>query len=162
MITSTLTVLSLWYGATFEMEFAELLYTLLSPVGGTGQSTLSQILFACIPPVALLLVLYTVAAVLLFRWNNRFCRVMRRVCAWMILLGMVGSLIFTVLTFRIPQYVETRMGHTLIYDDYYIDPDDVSIVDADGKQKNLICIYLESMETTYASREVGGMQSVHN
>ncbi len=162
LITSTLTVLSLWYGATFEMEFAELLYTLLSPVGGTGQSTLSQILFACIPPVALLLVLYTVAAVLLFRWNNRFCRVMRRVCAWMILLGMVGSLIFTALTFRIPQYVETRMGHTLIYDDYYIDPDDVSIVDADGKQKNLICIYLESMETTYASREVGGMQSVHN
>lgn len=41
----------------------------------------------------------------------------------------------------------------------YVDPERVSITDEDGNAKNLILIYLESMETTYASTDVGGAQS---
>lgn len=162
IFSSTLLSLSVWYGATFDMEFAELLYTLLSPVGGTGQSTLSQIFSACLPPVLILLALYVAVAVLLLYFNNRTTRTLRRIGAWFCLIAFFLSSVFAVQTFRIPQYVERQMGHTLIYDDYYVDPEDVEIVDEDGNPKNLICIYLESMETTYASVDAGGKQPIHN
>ena len=45
-----------------------------------------------------------------------------------------------------------------IYEEYYVDPSDVRIT-SKGKTKNLILIYLESMETTYASLEDGGKQT---
>ncbi len=45
-----------------------------------------------------------------------------------------------------------------LYSSEYIDPDDIRITAKDGRAKNLIFIYLESIETTYASIEVGGKQ----
>ena len=45
-----------------------------------------------------------------------------------------------------------------MYETDYVDPDAVNITDKDGNARNLIYIYLESMETTYASKEVGGEQ----
>lgn len=46
-----------------------------------------------------------------------------------------------------------------IFEKEYVDPLSVNISDNDGNAKNLICIYLESMETTYASKAVGGAQA---
>ncbi len=54
-------------------------------------------------------------------------------------------------------YFATRFSSTKIYEEYYVDPDDVEIK-ADGDERNLIYIYLESLETTYASEDVGGHQ----
>lgn len=48
------------------------------------------------------------------------------------------------------------------YENYYVDPDSVNITDKDKNAQNLICIYLESMETTYASIEDGGAQETVN
>ncbi len=45
-----------------------------------------------------------------------------------------------------------------IYEDEYVDPDEVAITDRDGNAQNLIYIYLESFETTYASKAAGGAQ----
>lgn len=49
-----------------------------------------------------------------------------------------------------------------IFEHGYIDPKKVAITDKDGNAKNLICIYLESMETTYGSMDAGGAQKVIN
>ncbi len=49
-----------------------------------------------------------------------------------------------------------------LYKSEYVNPDDVQITDKDGNARNLIYIYLESMETTYASQEVGGLQASNN
>ena len=46
---------------------------------------------------------------------------------------------------------------TSLYEDEYVDPRQVSVTAA-GPTRNLIYIYVESMETTYASREDGGFQ----
>lgn len=48
------------------------------------------------------------------------------------------------------------------YENYYVDPNTVEITDNDHNAKNLICIYLESMETTYASKLDGGEQEKIN
>ena len=49
-------------------------------------------------------------------------------------------------------------GTTGFYEEYYIDPEEVAIT-SDGKTKNLLYIYVESMESTYASVEDGGRQA---
>ncbi len=153
--------LSLWYQNTFDIEFSELLYTLMAPVGGTGQSTLSQIFSACLPPVLLLMVLYVVGAILL-SGRGRVRRILRRVCAWLCLLALFCSAVFALVAFRIPRYISQTLGYSTVYEDYYVDPDDVRIYDTDGKKKNLIYIYLESMETTYLPTELGGAQEMNN
>lgn len=147
-----------WYTMTFDLEFKELLYTLASPLKGTGQSTVSQILSACLPIVLPLVALYVVAVLLLekkLRW-----RYAKRIDACFCACLLVCSLVFSVFALRIPAYVKALTEKTTIYEDYYVAPDSVAIT-ANGKTKNLIYIYLESMETTYASNKQGGAQAVN-
>jgi len=54
---------------------------------------------------------------------------------------------------------ETEAGPRGFYETYYVDPDSVKITDKDRNAKNLIFIYLESMETTYTLESLGGSQT---
>lgn len=53
------------------------------------------------------------------------------------------------------EYIESRRNPSTFYQDYYTDPDTVTI-EFPEKKKNLIYIFLESMETTFFSEEEGG------
>ena len=55
-------MVGIWYINTYDLEFKELLYTLASPLKGTGDGTMKQILSACVPPVLVLAALYIAAA----------------------------------------------------------------------------------------------------
>lgn len=58
---------------------------------------------------------------------------------------------------KLPEYIKNMSSQTAIYNDDYVSPDKVSIAFPESK-RNLIYIYLESMETTFLSRELGGSQ----
>ena len=147
-----------WYAMTFDLEFKELLYTLASPLKGTGQSTVAQVVSACLPVVLFLVALYVVATLLLEKTIRR--RYAKRIGAVFCACLLTSSLIFSVFALRIPGYLKALTEKTTIYEDYYVDPDTVAIT-ANGKPKNLIYIYLESMETTYAAKRDGGTQAVN-
>ncbi len=149
--------LSVWYNLTFNISFSDLLFTLLSPLGGTGGSMVSDILTACLPPVILLTVGYVVAAVLLWPQTRRRI-VIKRIGAILCVVALLASAVYGLFAFRIPEYLKTIGETTLLYDTEYVDPSTVSITDRDNNAKNLIYIYLESMETTYASLAEGGKQ----
>ena len=51
-------------------------------------------------------------------------------------------------------YLKTRMQNTTIYDDEYVDPSKVDITMS--KKRNLILIYVESLETTDLNKKNGG------
>ena len=156
LLGCALLVVGIWYINTYDLEFKELLYTLASPLKGTGDGTMKQILSACVPPVLVLAALYSAVAVLLFKkW--KFNRILRRVGALLCCVLLILSTVFSLFAFRIPGYITALMDKTTIYEDWYVDPDTVSIT-SDGKTKNLIYVYMESMETTYASTDVGGRQ----
>lgn len=57
---------------------------------------------------------------------------------------------------------ESETGPLGFYETYYIDPNSVQITDKDKNAKNLIVIYLESMETTYLPISEGGSQETVN
>ncbi len=145
-----------WYALSFDLEFKELLYTLASPLKGTGQSTVFQILCVCLPAAGIFGWLFIWVAKCLWRPQKRFF-LWRRIGAVFCVLLLVSSFVYSAFALRIPAYVRSLSEQTTIYEDYYINPDDV-LISANGKTKNLIYIYLESMETTYASVEDGGAQ----
>ena len=163
VLSSAFFVLSIWYINVFNVEFKELIYTLLSPLKGTSSSMVSQILWTCLPWVFLVVALYVVGAVCFYRFF--YCRkprgkLIRRIAVSASALLLVISMVATVFSFRIPAYIAACLDSTTIYEDYYVDPNDV-LITANGKTKNLIYIYVESLETTYASVADGGMQEVN-
>lgn len=146
-----------WYSLTFDLEFKELLYTLASPLKGTGQSTLALIFGVCLPIVLVLSGLYVLVVWLIKRKGRELSRLQKGIWASACSLLLCASLVFSVFALRIPGYVEALSQKTTIYEEWYVDPESVAIT-ANGKPKNLIYIYLESMETTYASLTDGGAQ----
>ncbi|MBQ9797911.1 MAG: LTA synthase family protein [Clostridia bacterium] len=161
LAASVLAVLALWYDNTFDMSFAELLYTIMAPLGGTGESTVSNIISSCLPTVIVLGASYLLFVIALWA-DTRACRILRRAGALFCALALVASSAYAAHAFRIVEYIRLSNGETLIYDEHYVDPDEVEIVDRDGEARNLIYIYLESMETTYASVADGGEQAENN
>lgn len=156
---AAIATVSTWYAKNFDIEFKELLYTLASPLKGTGNGTMWLIVKSCVPPVLALMAGY-VLFVYFFCFRHRSYVWCRRVGAVFCVVLLLGSLFNAYHALRIPAYLELRKEQTTIYEDYYVSPDKVAIT-ADGEKKNLIYIYLESMETTYASVEDGGAQTVN-
>lgn len=65
------------------------------------------------------------------------------------------SLWFLLSNFGVAAYVRSLTDSGRIFEEKYVDPETVNLVFPD-KKRNLIYIYLESMENTLASRESGG------
>lgn len=55
------------------------------------------------------------------------------------------------------RYVDMKLHSSTIYEEYYVKPES-SIISFPEKKRNLIFIYVESMENSYASKDVGGSQ----
>ena len=185
--------LAIWYKKNFGISFKELIYTILSPLKGTGEGTINQIVGAALPFVVAAAAVYLVACVPLYlrkpidrivrdlklRRRNRFLyrierdnwlryderrsafflcqRLWRRIGGAAILLLLVFSLVFSVFVLGIPEYLSLLRQKTTIYEDHYVSPDDVKI-EPNGKPKNVVWLYLESMETAAASVQDGGAQ----
>lgn len=176
-VSSILWGVSVWLGMTFNINFQEILYTMTSPLVGTDPGVVFKCLRACLPHIclsALFILLAWVIVVLQRRVSARIFFQFRgkRRQADLLLLARRGMTVVSLLALcwafralyvhlKVGQYIELRRNPTTIYEELYVDPADVSIT-APEQKKNLIYIYLESMETSYASVEAGGLQPEHN
>lgn len=71
------------------------------------------------------------------------------------LIGFVLCIIYGLWRIELPQYILNQFRTTDLYDRFYVDGRNVKITFPE-KKRNLILLYVESMETTYTSRENGG------
>ncbi len=152
---------SLWYDLTFDLRFSDLLSTMISPLEGMGAATVWHILIYCLPLTLLLEAAYIAAVLILWKKDN-VRNIIRRIGAVLCVIALLLSSTYSFFAFRAPEYFTIGDQSTDIYETDYIDPKEVEISDKDGNAQNLICIYLESMETTYASKELGGAQDKIN
>lgn len=158
--SSVIISVAVWYNATFDITFNDLLYTMLSPIGGTGESTLSHIFGDCIPPVVALMIVFAVITALLWKDTPKR-KIIRLICIILCPIFLISSVVYAIYAFKIPEYLSVSLVSSELYEREYVDPDSVEITDKDGNARNLIYIYLESMETTYASVEDGGEQEIN-
>ena len=153
--------LSIWYKINFDIKFNDFLFTLLSPLAGTGKSTVIEVLNASLMPALIALIPYGIF-IFFTRTGIHLYKLLRKIGAITVLVAMVFSLVFGAFALRIPEFLKSYGEKSLIYEERYVDPSSVAITDSDQNARNLIYIYLESMETTYASKADGGSQGKIN
>lgn len=67
----------------------------------------------------------------------------------------VAAFSYLLSTLSFYEYLKAQFGSTKIYETEYVDPEKVNLKFPD-KKRNLVYVYLESMENTVASKENGG------
>ena len=60
-------------------------------------------------------------------------------------------------TLYIPEFIESQLTRSTFFEEAYVDPRSITLTFPEEK-RNLVYIYLESMESTYLSKELGGNQ----
>jgi len=182
LIGLSMLVAVIYYKNTYNVSLSALIYTMVSPLKGTDTGIVTGALKVCLPPIVLGFVLFLIIF-LISRKRSAKARVKveeegdvekgkkrkRRVSGWAVvkvfcivlsIIFFVGSAIYGYIALDFHTFIKSYTDKTTIYEDRYIKPD-LSMITSEGKTKNLIYIYLESMETTYASLADGGRQEVN-
>ncbi len=162
-----------WSKKTFNMSANELINVLTGPVEGTGQGMIAEILTGLGIPLLLVLL-----AVVLLSTGDRLLggrlgkrpeerkravkayRSAHRLAAFLGAVFLLFGAVYTNYTYDLIDYYALKGSQTTIYEDRYADPHSVAVT-APAQKKNLIYIYVESLETAYASEEEGGSQPVN-
>ena len=138
-----------WSNLTMD----ELVFHLMAPLEGTNEAMIREYLNMCIVPAVLMLIL---AVILFVTWHKK------KIYFAFMGVGMAASLVVSVKVVRgawdkldVGDYVESQGEYSTFIDDNYVNPMDVTLSFPE-KKRNLIYIFLESMETTFADEENGG------
>ena len=164
-----------------ELDFATVLYQISSPLRGTSEGVISQYLHTALYPtitifviVELLWILYTKIFVKLQigltvrigKWNREIVfktinnskvrkYAERLICGALVFV--MGILVWSKSNaVGIPVYISSITDSSTIFEEEYVSPEmvDINFVE----KKNLIFIFLESMETTYMDKASGGQK----
>lgn len=139
-----------WTSLTMD----ELVYHLTTSLEGTNTDMIKAYCNQCVVPTVLVLVL----AIMLVLANRKKEKVFRRIIVLLIVaaVGTAGTTIgITWNILDIGSYLKGQSRYSTFIDDHYVDPESVKITFPE-KKRNLIYIFLESMEMTYADQKDGG------
>ena len=142
-----------WYIRTYgDLGFDSILYTVFSDLGGVQSGLIISFCLKAVVPALLL----AAAGVLTLSQlgKTRLQLVLTRVTALALSLLMVTQAAFTT---GLPEYVYGLFHETPVFDQYYVQPT-AENVKFPQEKRNLIYIFLESMEISYLSEEQGGGQ----
>ncbi len=139
-----------WNGLTIE----EVIYHLTSPIEGTDRDIIRRFVLNCVLPGAAVIAVAAVVLVILWKKRRRFGRAAAAICGGTACILAV-SLVYLWTSLDVSAYIKNQITDSTFIQDHYVDPADVDLTFPE-KKRNLIYIYLESMETTYTDTENGG------
>jgi len=148
-----------WFVTIYgRIGFDSILYTLGSSLDGMDPKLLLQYLLQACLPCILSTGLVSVLAFCLplkkkgkYETGPHFRAGSVRFCAVLVLI----LLCIAAFDCELVEYIQDQLSDTSLYESYYTDPTLISISFPEEK-RNLIYIMLESMETSYLSKELGG------
>lgn len=138
-----------------KLQMDELVYQLTSSIEGTGGGMIQQFIYSVLLPAMVFLGLIIGALVFLARSGKRVRKFGK--CA----LNVVGVICLTVSSvlfcrrLNVLAYLENQKSGSDFIERNYADPSEVNMTFPE-KKRNLVMIYLESMEMTYADEKSGG------
>ena len=145
-----------WMFRTWNhLSMDELVFHLQSPLEGTNTEMVQEYLSECLAPALMVFLAVVIVAVVSSKKKWRYRYFSNGVILTVLLLVAGGSIYTTVQKLDVDGYMESKGSYSEFIDTYYVDPADVTITFPEQK-RNLIYIFLESMETTYADQENGG------
>ena len=156
---------SKWYISIYgDTGFDSIWFTLTNGIAGAGQGIVNDYLIKGLLPAVL--VSAALNFILFFVPKRKFAvnikgklisfYPFKKWLSSVLCLIISFALIFTASnTVGLSGYVSVSLSQSRVFDDEYKSPNDVYIT-FPAKKRNLIYIFLESMETTYLSKDVGG------
>ena len=167
---------SFWCQINFGfVPLDQLIFTLKVPMDGANMSLVPDFIIKCVPvslAVALLLTLlgvrWTKTEKTVTIWLFRKPRTLtifpftfyRRHMALLSVAALVGGICYGSYTLYLPEFIQSQLTRSNLFETEYVDPTTVKL-EFPERKRNLVYIYLESMETTYLSEELGGAQETN-
>ena len=137
-----------------NLSMDELIYHLTAPLEGTYKEMIWQYVRACVVPTVLIMTGITVL-VLFERKREKPCWRVIAVVVVISILAQTCSVYGAWKKLDISGYMANQGEVSTFIDDNYVDPRNVELTFPEQK-RNLIYIFLESMEDTYGDTENGG------
>ena len=149
-----LVFLAYWVFTTWPgLRMDELIFQLKAPLEGTGDGLIMKGVLSSVVPALVMSAVCLAAYTLGTRKGAG-----RKVLFWERILGAVlilGTACFAWSKLELGSYLRNQMEDSSFIEDNYVDPADVSIRFPE-KKRNLIYIYMESMEMTFSDPSSGG------
>lgn len=136
-----------------NLQMEEIIFELTQPLTGTGNNILGKYFMKCLVPAVIVLILI-LAYVVIYR-GSVHVRKVSRIGMFLSLALFAVSFLYGWITLGIGDYLLNLGRDSTYIEDNYADPAKVNITFPD-KKRNLIYIFLESMEITDADKADGG------
>lgn len=142
-----------------NMRFDQIVFAMTQPLKGSDpgqiqafilQPLLEAVLWST-PVISLMYLLLTYS----FKQRKHFYRP-----SWALATGILGLVAGISLSAKVIGYADIKayyFEHTEIYENNYVDPREVKLTFPE-KKRNLVYIFMESMESSYMSTDLGGSQ----
>lgn len=150
-----------WYVKTYgRIGFDSVLYTLTGGLGGVSTDLVTKYLAGAVLPalgctLGVVLLLFWQGSALLKIRNFIFYPLHRWIAGALAIVLSLALLIHAAFNVEMVDYLVNVNRTGLIYQDEYVDPSTANITFPEEK-RNLIYIMLESMETSYLDKSMGG------
>lgn len=143
-----------WMFATWtNLSMDELVYHLTAPLDGTNTDMIWDYVRVCAVPT--ILVIFFLILILIAWRKKEKVHLFRGIINLVALVGIIVMLGYTWTELGVGDYLKDQNTEAKFIEDEYVDPTDVEVVFPEQK-RNLIYIFLESMETTYSDVDDGG------
>lgn len=156
---------AIWYIQKYgDVGFESIMFTLFSDNTGVDSGIIKSYLINVLPKTSLFVVLVYFIIFLkskfkifikikkfkltLYPFNKITASILSIVLCVVLLLSAAYNV-------RLFEYIDDKMNPSMFYEENYVDPEKVNITFPEEK-RNLVYIFMESMETTYFSAELGG------
>lgn len=143
-----------WMFATWtNLSMDELVYHLTAPLDGTNTDMIWDYVRVCAVPT--ILVIFFLILILIAWRKKEKVHLFRGIINLVALVGIIVMLGYIWTELGVGDYLKDQNTESKFIEDEYVDPTDVEVVFPEQK-RNLIYIFLESMETTYSDVDDGG------
>ena len=148
-----------WADSYFgDVNFSEILFQLRSPLAATESSVMNAFfLKSLLPSIIISLIVFFLFSLLFKYIKDDNKRILKIVVIVFIIVFSIFDVVHALNKFDFFKYVSLQTTKSSYIENNYVDPKSVSIKFPE-KKKNLIYIYVESYESSYFSKELGGVK----
>ncbi len=137
-----------------ELTMDEVIFHIVAPAEGTAKNVITGYILRGVLPTAAVLVL-VVFILVKTRKNRRIQKWVNRILSFTVPVLLIACWVLLDQKMDIRSYLKSQFTSEDFIRDNYVDPNEVELTFPE-KKRNIIFIFLESMETTFADEENGG------
>ena len=137
-----------------DLTINEIMYHLMMPMEGTGSSMLVSHIVKCLIP-SLIITAAVIIAVIILKKKITYTGYVKGIAAALSILIISNTVASFWKNMDVSGYMNNQSSYSSFIDENYVDPGQVTLTFPE-KKRNLIYIFLESVENTFADKSVGG------